>query len=172
MKFINQKKLKLFGQFLVALFLAAFILEGLSMSFFSKAEEVVLFSEMEGHITLNGKPVKGAVIERWIKWKDKDGEKDQFTIDDNGAFSLPEIKVNAKLASFSQLVISQELKVIHQNVNYNIWALSKMNKNEYGELDGKPVDFRCELSTEEKALRFKNSYLLTNCEWTEIINID
>ncbi len=172
MQISNRKNLISFSKLLTVVILAAVTFEGVSMSLFTKTEEVVLFSEMKGHITLNGKPVKGAVIERWIKWKDEDGEKDQFTTDDKGAFYLPAIKVNAKLPSFSQLVITQELKVIYQNINYNIWALSKMNKNEYGELDGKPVDFRCELNAEEKALRFENAYLLTNCEWTKIIDID
>lgn len=170
---MNIRSSKILRKLLVVVLLTTLAFEGVSMSLFSKEEEeIVLFSEMKGHITLDGKPVKGAVIERWIKWKDKDGEKDQYTTDDRGAFYLPTIKVNTKLPSFSQLVITQELKVIHNNANYNIWALSKMNKNEYSELDGKPVDFRCELTKEEKSFRFKNSYLLTNCEWNEIINID
>lgn len=168
----NKKVLMSVSLFLALLILATVMNKGISMSLFSKPEEVVLFSEMKGHITFNGKPAKNAEIERWIKWKDQEGEKDHFTTDDRGAFYLPELKVNAKLSGLSQLVITQELKVKHHNATYNIWTLSKMDKKEYSELEGKPVNFRCELTTDEKGLRLKNSYLLTNCEWDEIIKID
>jgi len=47
----SRKKLTSFNQLLAIVILAAFTLEGVSMSFFTKTEEeVVLFSEMEGHI--------------------------------------------------------------------------------------------------------------------------
>lgn len=168
MKFINQQRSKLFGQILVALFLAAFTLEGVSMSFFSKTEEVVLFSPLEGSITLEGKPLVGAKIELKLKWYDGK-EKENFFIesDEKGLFHFPAVKKVLKIG-FSQLVVSQEIVVKLKGEDVLIWYMSKFNQIEYGELGGKPVNLRCELTSDELITRDYNTPLITRCIWDSL----
>ncbi len=82
------------------------------MSFFSKTEEVVLFSPLEGSITLEGKPLVGAKIELKLKWYDGK-EKENFFIesDEKGFFHFPAVKkvlkigfLNLKLFKLSMLM--------------------------------------------------------------------
>jgi len=88
MQISNRKNLVSFSKLLTVVTLAAVTFEGVSMSLFTKPkEEVVLFSEMEGHIIFNGQPVKNAKIERRINWKDDIGDTDYFNTDEKGLFS-------------------------------------------------------------------------------------
>lgn len=156
----------------VIVILVAFTIEGVSMSLFSKSdEEVVLFSEMEGHITFDGKPVPNIKIERRVNWKDDVGEKDYFETDDKGYFLLPEIKMNLKLSGFSQFVVGQEIKVFYKETEKFIWSMGKRAKYKYGELEGIPINFSCELTDEDKPMRLKNGLLVTKCKWDKIENI-
>lgn len=169
MNISSQKKSISFSKLLTVVILAALTFEGVSMSFFSKTEEeVVLFSEMKGHITLNAKPVKGAVIERWIKWKDEDGEKDYIETDNNGYFVFNEIKVKAKLSPLSQLVVTQELTVLYESERFIIWSMGKLSKEQFGELGGAPVNLRCELNDEQVRVEVDNGLLGTSCKWDSI----
>lgn len=169
MQISNRKNLISFSKLLAVVILAAVTFEGVSMSLFTKPEEeVILFSEMEGHITFHGQPVKNAKIERRVNWKDEVGDKDFFNTDDNGYFHLPEIRQSLKLNKISQFVVGQEVKVIYDGEEHFIWVMGKMSKHKYGELEGKPINFRCELTDEEIPIRFENTYLLTTCKWDKI----
>lgn len=169
MNLINIINIKQLNQFLAVLLLAAFTLEGVSMSFFSKAEEeVVLFSEMKGHITFNGEPVKSVKIERDIKWKDDVGEKDYIETDEKGYFLLKELKANAKLSPLSQFVVSQELTVFYGSERFIIWSMGKLSKEQFGELGGIPVNLRCDLNDEQVRVEIDNGLLGTSCKWDSI----
>ena len=171
MKNIFRKKI-LFGQFIIVTLLAAIAFEGVTMSLFSKSEEeVVLFSEMEGYITYNGEPVKNVKIERRVNWKDDIGDTDYVSTDDKGYFIFPEIKEKIKLSGFTQFVANQEVKLNYLDKEYVIWTLSRMSKNQYGELNGKPVNFRCEITDEDVPIRLEDSYILTSCKWDKVIKI-
>lgn len=166
MKLINHKKNLTFNQLLAGVILAAFTFEGVSMSFFSKTEEeVVLFSEMEGYITFKGNPVSNVKVERWIKWKDEIGEKDSVVTDSKGFFRLPIKKGMVKSSGVSQFVVAQEIRVYYQSKEYPIWAKAKREKQEYSELNGKPVNFRCELSDELIVVDSGRGTLMTSCKW-------
>jgi len=172
MKFINQKKITLFSQFIFITVLAAITIEGVSMSLFSKEEEeIVLFSEMKGHITFNGKPVKNVKVERRVNWKDDIGDKDYVSTDDDGYFLLPEIKQTIKLSGFTQFVVGQEIKIQNNGEEYFIWSMGKRTKNKYGELDGKPINFRCELTDDDQPFRLESGLLVTKCKWDSIETI-
>ena len=133
---------------------------------FSKAEEeVVIFSPMEGLITLNGEPVPDAKIERWLKWKDEEGEKDYFVTDKQGRFSIPIKKDVVTLSTISQFVMAQEVRVFVDGVEYPIWILSKGSKVIFGELGGVPVNFRCELTDELVRVEVEDGLLGTSCKW-------
>jgi len=129
--------------------ITVYSLEGASMSLLYKPkEEIVVSSPMEGHITFKGKPAIGAKVERKLIWKDQEGETDFVITDDNGWFSFPIVKDVVKLSKISEFVMYQDLNVYFNGQKYEIWGMGKNSKVEYGELGGKPVNFRCELTDE------------------------
>ena len=136
---------------------------------FSKAEEeVVIFSPMQGQITLNGKPVSNARIERYLKWKDEEGERDYFETDGDGWFEIPVKQDVVKLSTISQFVIAQEIRVYVDDVEYPIWAKAKREKGLFDELEGKPVNFRCELTDDFARVEAGRGTLLTSCKWDSL----
>jgi len=138
------------------------------MSFlYHPEEEIVICSPMEGRITFNGAPAAGARIERLLKWKDDTGQTDTTITDENGYFRLPIIKEKAKLPKLAQFVVLQKIHIFH-NKEYLIWTMGKMSKDLYGELDGKPINFRCELTDESRPLSLENASLVTVCQWDGI----
>lgn len=154
---------------LVILFLTTYSLAGSSMSLFSKSEEeVILCSPIEGIITFKGKPVANIKIDRWLKWKDETGEIDSTYTDDKGQFSLPVKKEIVKGNALSQFVVAQEIRASHNEVEYPIWAKAKRAKEMFGELDGKPVNFRCELTDELVRVDAGRGTLMTSCKWDSI----
>ena len=136
--------------------------------FKSTEEEVVLCSPMDGRLTLNGKPVANAKIERLLIWKNEKGETDVFSTDSQGYFSLPIKKDTVKLSKIAQFVVTQEVRVFVDGQEYLIWTMGKSSKEEYGELDGKPVNLRCELSDDDQPMRLEDALLVTKCKWDSI----
>ena len=139
------------------------------MSFlYHPEEEIVICSPMEGRITFNGAPAAGAKLERFVKWKDEDGQTDTTFTDGNGYFRFPIIKEKAKLPKLSQFVIGQEIHVYFNGDKYPVWAKAKREKGLYGELDGSPVNFRCDLTDELAPVDAGKGMLLTSCKWDSI----
>ena len=156
-------------QWIFLIFTTISLSQGVAGTMFGQVEEeVVIFSPMEGYITLNGEPVANAKIERWLKWKDEEGERDYFSTDEKGYFSIPVKKDVVRLSKITQFVMAQEVSVIINEDKVLIWAISKFSKNEYGELEGVPVNFRCELTDEEQPMRLEDALLVTRCKWDSI----
>jgi len=136
---------------------------------FQKPEgEVVLFSPMQGKITVNDKPVADARVERFLKWKDETGEKDSFSTDQSGHFNIPVKKDTVKLSTISKFVIAQEVRVYIDKEEYLIWTMGTGNKTSYGELGGKPKTLRCELSDAMTCVEVDDGLLGTSCKWDSI----
>ena len=136
------------------------------MPFFSKEKhDVVICSPMEGVITYKDKPVSGAKVERWLKWKDEKGEKDYVITDNNGKFSLPIVEDTVSLSPVSQFVMAQEIQVYFKDKKVPIWAKAKHGKGLYDELGGEPKGFSCELTDEFKKVDVDNGMLITSCTW-------
>jgi len=97
------------------------------MSFFFKGEkiEAVLFSPLEGVITLEGKPASGAQIKRKVAWKDKEGEIDHFAADEKGYFSIPIKTVQYRDSALVQISIGQTITVEFKGKEYIIWHVGK-----------------------------------------------
>lgn len=154
---------------LISILLVAYSLEGISMSLLNHPEEeVVVSSPMEGKITFNHAPAVGAKIERWLKWKDDVGETDTTITDENGNFSFPIIKDKVILSKISTFVMAQEIRVYFNGNEYPIWAKAKWDKGMYGELNGVPVNFRCELTDAFIAVEAGEGMLGTSCKWDKI----
>ena len=139
------------------------------MSLFMRdEEEVVLCSPMEGVITLEGKPVSNAKIKRNIKWQDDEGETDTYYTDENGYFSLPIKQTTVRLNKITQFVMGQEITVFYENNEYVIWGGAKGGKEVYAELGGRPINMKCELTSEGESIRSDNTLLFTLCKWDAI----
>jgi len=169
MKKVKITTQKHFFQFFGFLFALLYSMEGGSMSSLF-GTEVVLFSPMEGIITYEGKPAANAKIERLLIWKGDEGETDTFYTSDNGEFRLPIKKAKVRIPTFAEFRIAQEIYVFHKGEKIPIWAKSKSDINEYGELSGKPINLRCELTDELVVLENFNGLFGTSCKWDSIEN--
>ena len=86
-----------------------------------------------------------------------------------GTFDI--IKEKTKLPKLSQFVVLQEMRVFHNDESHLFWTISQMGKAArrlYGELGGKPINLRCELTHDSRPLRLEDAYLITLCEWDHI----
>jgi hypothetical protein len=115
--------------------------------------KMVLFSTVEGTVTLADKPVVGAVIERefdWA-WKSEKG-RDSVTTDAAGGFSMPPIVRSSFLGSLlpHEPVIRQSITIKANGKAYEAWLYNKHNYDDKGELAGKPMKLVCRLETEPK----------------------
>jgi hypothetical protein len=130
---------------LVAALTASACTEGNAMG------KMVLFSAVQGTVTLADKPVAGAVIERefdWA-WKSEKG-RDSVTTDASGAFSMPPIVRSSFLGSLlpHEPLVKQTITIEHAGKSYKAWVLFKRDYEDKGELAGKPIVLRCRLESE------------------------
>jgi hypothetical protein len=147
----------------------SFSIQGETMSLFPTPQEVVLSSPLEGHLTYQGKPITGIKIVRELTWFDGDGSFEDFVVTDSrGHFTLPLIQRTLKLSSLVPLIVSQEIHAIHHGERILLWAMGKDSIIEYGELGGKPVNLRCELTSERRITRDYNTPMMTRCTWDSL----
>lgn len=173
MNLFDNKKVLSIKPAILFIILIAWSLEGFSMSLLNKPEEeVVVFSPMEGKITFNNIPVEGAKVERFLKWKDDTGEKDTTTTDADGNFSFPIKTDKVILSKISTFVMSQEIRVYYKDNEYPVWAKAKWDKGLYGELDGIPANFRCELTDDLTRVEAGEGMTYTLCKWDSIKPMD
>ena len=149
------------------LFASLYSMEGGSMSSLF-GTEVVLFSPMEGVITYEGKPASNAKITRRIIWKGDEGESDTFYTSDNGEFSLPIKKDKVRIPLLGEFVLTQELSVFYEGQEFFIWFRQKQDLDEYGELGGIPLNFRCELTEKRIGQEDYIGLFSTSCKWDSI----
>lgn len=131
-------------------------------------EEIVLSSPFEGVITLNHQPLAGAKVMRVLTWFETENATDSAETDKQGKFSLPVVTKTLALNKIGEFVVSQEIVVRYNGKEYPIWTKAKWNKGLYGELSGKPENFRCELTDEFKLVEEGKGLLATACKWTGI----
>jgi len=140
------------------------------LNLFNKGKkiEAVLFSPLEGVITFEGQPASGAKIKRNVAWKDKEGETDNFTADENGYFSIPIKTAEYRDSPYAQISIGQTITVEFKGKEYEIWQTGKSSTHLYGELGGRPVNLVCELTKEKMDSHLGFSLLGTLCVWSEL----
>ena len=149
--------------------LLSFSTKGETMSLLPSSQEVVISSPLEGILTLVGKPISGVKIERKLSWFDQSESVEDFVVTNStGHFTLPLIKKSLKLSNLTQFVVSQEINAIHNGEKVLIWYMGKGSKIEFGELGGKPVNLRCELSIDEIVTRDYKNPLITRCSWDSL----
>lgn len=131
----------------------------------TKKVEAVLFSPLEGQLTLNGKPAANAKIKLWYAWEDKKGSTFHYTTDENGFFEIPKHSAMYKPFFLAQLVISQEITVEYEGASYQIWLGSKRDPAEFAELGLQPKNIVCEMTNEQAIFRGVSSMAATTCIW-------
>lgn len=127
--------------------------------------EAVLFSPLEGKITVEGKPAAQAKLKLWYGWKDTKGETFHYTADDDGFFKIPKHTAMYKPFFLAQLVISQELTVEYEGTSHQVWLMSKKDPAEFTELGAKPINLTCELNNELTTVKGIWSSGGTKCKW-------
>jgi hypothetical protein len=65
----------------------------------------------------------------------------------------------------AEFVSYQSIFVYYQGQEYQIWGIGKLEKGEYSEFDGKPENFRCELTDEPRGVELKRGFVTTSCYW-------
>jgi len=136
------------------------------MSFLpTKEVDAVLFSEMSGIITHNGKPAADVVLNLSVTWNENKTIKQEFRTNARGEFSIPKIEEKIETSPLVQLAISQIIVAQYNDSSYDFWIRSKRDTEEYSETEGKPINFRCELSDPLRRIEVKSGQLGTPCKW-------
>lgn len=111
----------------------------------------VLFSEVEGVVTRDGKPVKDARVEREYLWAWNDSRgSDHAVTDATGTFSLPRITGKTFLGGLlpHEPIIEQTIRIVVDDQSFEGWIFTKRNYDQNGELGGRPIRLRCDLGRE------------------------
>jgi hypothetical protein len=112
----------------------------------------VMFSEVQGVVLKEGKPVAGAKVVREFIWAWNDAsQRDEVTTDASGKFKFDLASRVSLITSIfpHEPVISQKIKIIHHGKVYIAWDFTKHDYDENGELDGKKINIKCELEKNE-----------------------
>lgn len=112
--------------------------------------DVHMCSEVRGMVTLNGKPVSGALVKRHLKFAYKIEKEDEAETDFDGVFFLPEVSIESKIPGdmFSQESTSQLITVEYGGEKYDLWSSKLPSINE-------PDEYREKLSSLNGALENK-----------------
>lgn len=112
--------------------------------------KMVLFSEVNGKVLLDGKPVPGAAVEREAVWTwKKETLRDGTTANANGEFNLPAMTGSSFLGGLlpHEPVVRQTMTIKHGGRRYEAWLHVKHDYDTNGELDGKPIRMVCRLES-------------------------
>jgi hypothetical protein len=141
-----------------------FSVEGYSVSLFDFGK-ICLFSEVNGQVLLNGKPVKDAFITQIYYWDHKPISKTS-KVDEQGRFHLePVFKRSMSKYMPVEASILQEIIIKSEGVEYQGWRSVKRNFDENGELDGKDLNLVCELTNESESEEIGLNLIRGICRW-------
>jgi len=122
------------------------------MSFFVKQ---VLFSEANGVVLNQGKPLAGIEVTR--KYTDEDSHEETVKTNKDGRFHFPKATNTLFFElSFlpSEVVVSQEILIKYEDKTYDAWISGKRNYEDGGEIGKKIINIICDLSNEPKYKEF------------------
>jgi uncharacterized protein DUF6795 len=125
---------------------------------------VYIFSEVDGVVLMNGKPVSGAKVIRTADYKDKIHTNTVVT-DNQGRFHFDDIFTYSM--RLSETAILQKIKIYYEGEEYLAWKLLKKHDSRYGELNDpdKPIEsiqklnLICELTDNQDKEQFIGSDL-------------
>jgi hypothetical protein len=140
-------------RFLLILFLTLNVTQVNAMGFLDFMR-IYIFSEVDGVVLLEGKPVKGATVVRTADYKDK-LYTDTVITDEQGRFHFDDIYIYSM--RLSNTSIRQKIVIQYDGSEYLAWELLKRHENHYGELTDpekpdapvKKLNLRCELTGDQ-----------------------
>ena len=107
------------------------------------------FSETEGKVLVDGKPVSGITIKRWYRsnWYEND-TLETTTTDDDGYFYFSDGREFSFIGVAHEPVIYQTIKIQYGNKEYLGWEYTKSTYDKNEEV-GKQINIVCELTNNE-----------------------
>ena len=137
------KKRGNYGSIIVGLYLFTFEINAMAGIFGTNT----LFSDVEGVVTINGKPCVAAKIEEKVYNSNGDEITATTQTDERGHFRFMEVSENKGLLSFlpGEFVATQRLVIYHEGIEYLGWANTKRSPEPNSESDGKPLSMICDL---------------------------
>lgn len=132
------------------------------MGFFDSMK-VDLFSEMKGTVTINERPVAGAVITRAAIPNNEKRYSDSTTTDSEGHFRFDRMQTSMFLKLLpTSIVVQQKIIIEYEDKQYLAWETNNFDGRNKGELNEHEVigtgrefdiDLKCELTnnTADKA---------------------
>ena len=126
--------------------------------------EVYLFSDVSGYLTYENKPASNATVRRIVEM---DGESYEDTTETNsdGFFSFDALTKKERNILPKEFVSHQKLIAEYDSKNILIWETVKRSEEENSELEGKPLNLKCELTDDTKFVHMMLHSIGTNCTW-------
>ncbi len=112
----------------------------------------VMFSEVQGVVLKDGKPVAGAKVVREYTWAWNDAsQKDEIITGTDGKFQFTLTNRLSLLTSIfpHEPVIHQKITITSESKEYLAWRFSKHDYDENGELNGKKIAIACDLGNKK-----------------------
>lgn len=112
----------------------------------------VMFSEVQGMVVKDGKPLAGVKVTREFKWAHNDDtQKDTVATDAGGKFQFPSVSRFSIMTSLlpHEPVIKQKITLDYEGKEILVWRFFKRDYDENGELKGKPIKLECDVKREE-----------------------
>lgn len=136
---------------------------GVSMSIFG-GKEVFLFSKVDGQLTYENNPASHITLRRIVECDGKTYE-DIIETDSNGFFSFDALTKNDRAILPKEFVSHQKLIAEREGQQFLIWETVKRSEEENSELEGKKLDFKCEITDETRFVHMMLHSIGTNCTW-------
>lgn len=111
-----------------------------------KKTAVELSPEINGTITLHGKPVASATVQRNLTYGDKEFN-DRAITDANGQFKLPAKTEKVRVSSMFDTAVTQKLVVNYESQQADIWIASNLNTLKYDSIYQLLSSMTCELTS-------------------------
>lgn len=123
-----------------------------------KKTEVELSPEVNGTVTLHGKPIAGAKVLRYLTYSEKKFN-DSTTTDEQGRFQFPAKTVKLRVSSMFDTAVTQNIVVEHANKRTEIWTAGTTNTLNYDSIRKLLSGMKCELTSPEMRLEIPRTTL-------------
>ncbi len=130
---------------------ALLLILGITFSMGTLSSELVLFSPVSGVVSMDGKPLSGAKVTHWYKWKDE-AFTQEIETDLNGKFAFKGVSKKSFFWSIfpHNPAIGQEIKISYGGETYTAWRFKKGDYELNSESNGTALFMACDLNKPEK----------------------
>lgn len=152
---------------IIVLSLSVLMQTACEANMFTKKEDVVLFSAIRGKVLYKGEPLANAKVIRRYKYDIPVFLEDSCVSSEKGEFIFPRIeKKNTVITPLVQFVVHQQIFVVRDGVEQQIWGHGKMETSDNSEYGGEFKEIVCELTREPDNIKVGVvDYVYTSCTW-------